>query len=101
MGEKTEAFKWSMWGLVILVIFSVVGGGLYAGKRIFRTEIDHQVLTRSHSYQESRKSEIATYEQELASLEKDHTLAATDDEKARIKVQIKAVEKQLAIARSM
>ena len=101
MGEKTQAVSFTAVIIGCLILLSVVGTAIHFGSRVVGTELDHQVLTHSHSYQEARRSEMATYEAELANLEKEYDLAPDEETRQQITIQIKAAEKQLAIARSL
>lgn len=66
--EKKEFGGWWMWGLILTIISIIVLSALgYAG--IFTgTVVERKVFENSFQYSEARKSEIATYEAQLAEL---------------------------------
>lgn len=100
-GERREFGRWWMWvlGLMILsgLIFTLLG---YAG--IFtKTVVEREVFEKSFQYSEARKSEIATYEAQLAEINSQLADPALDENTRRsLKSQKSAIEVRLTAAKT-
>ncbi|MBI4135466.1 hypothetical protein HY477_01910 [Candidatus Uhrbacteria bacterium] len=98
--ERRVLERWWLWalGLIVisLIVLSVLG---YAG--VFtRTVVERKVFESSFQYSEARKTEIATYEAQLAELE--HKLTNPDLDattRTNIEAQMSAIRIQLNTAR--
>ena len=66
--EKKYIGGWWMWVLLLLVVTIVVFGGLRYAGIVGSTVIEREVFERSFQYSEARKSEIATFEAQLAAI---------------------------------
>lgn len=94
--EKKYFGGWVVWLTVLVIGLSVVGFGMkwadVFGERIIYTE--------SHQYKEARKSEIATYEAQLAEIDRKLTGQLDDNVRINMEAQASAIRIQLQAARS-
>lgn len=99
--ERREFSRWWWWilGLVIVtgLIFSILG---YVG--VFtKTVVEREVFEQSFQYSEARKSEIATYEAQLAEINSQLADPSLDASTQRsLKAQKSAIEVRLATAKA-
>lgn len=68
--EKKEFGKWWVWVLFLLMITGVIFTGLNYVGLIGRTVVERKVFENSFQYSEARKTEIATFEAQLAQIER-------------------------------
>lgn len=100
-GERREFGKWWVWilGLAILsgVIITALG---YAG--VFtKTVVEREVFEQSFQNSEARKSEIATYEAQLAEINSQLADPNLDENTRRsLKAQKSAIEVRLTAAQA-
>lgn len=100
-GERREFGKWWMWvlGLVVLsgLILTLLG---YAG--VFtQTVVERKVFEESFQYSEARKSEIATYEAQLAEINSQLADPALDENTRRsLTAQKSAISVRLNTAKA-
>ena len=100
-GEKRAFGAWWIWILVLVVIAAVVFGGLRYAGIIGTTVVEREVFKRSYQRTEGLKSQIATYEAQLAQLR----IKLSDPNlepgvKRSLQAQKAGIEIQLASARS-
>lgn len=94
-GKKYLA-SWWLWILLLVVISAIVLGGLkltgVIGERI--------MFEQSFQYKEARKTEIATFEAQLAEIER-QLISTTLDENVRtnLEAQASSIRIQLSVAR--
>ena len=99
--DKREVGGWWMWILLLVVASSVILGTLGYMGEFTGTFVERKVLENSIQYSEARKSEIATFEAQLAEI--DATLlgmAADDSRRNGLTAQRSAINIQLNSARS-
>lgn len=87
--------------LMIIVFLALLGFGLNSLGLFGRTVVNRKVFENSFQYSESRKSEIATFEAQLAEIGRklsgDNIDAAT---RTNLEAQASALRIQLSVARS-
>ena len=99
--ERREFGTWWMWVLGLIIISVIILTGLnYAG--IFtRTIVEREVFEESYQYREARKSEIATYEAQLAEINSQLADPNLDESTQQsLKSQKSAIPVRLATAKS-
>ena len=69
MSEKRFVGGWWMWILLLVVVTVVVGGVLRSLGMIGGTILERKVYENSFQYSESRKSELAMWNAELANIQ--------------------------------
>ena len=95
--EKKDFAKWWLWVLLLIAITAIAFGGLkiagVIGERI--------VFEQSFQYKEARKTEIATFEAQLAEINR-QLASTTLDENVRVNLEAQAasIRIQLNVARS-
>lgn len=98
--ERKEFGKWWMWVLALLVVSSVVFGGLRVGGLIGGTVVEREVFKRSFQYKEARNSEIAVYEATLAEISTKLSNPELDvNTRTNLEAQASALRIQLSAAR--
>jgi len=99
--EKKEFGKWWIWLLVLVVITVIAAMGLRAAGIIGGTVLEREVFKRSYQRTEGLKSQIATYEAQIASI---NVKLADPNLEPGVKRSLQAtkagIEIQLASARS-
>lgn len=99
--EKKYVAGWWFWVLMLLIVSGVILTGLnYAG--IFgRTVMERKVFENSFQYSEARKSEIATFEAQLAEIDRKLMNSDLDgNTKVNLEAQASALRIQLNVARN-
>lgn len=93
--EKKYFASWWFWCLGLLVMTSIIVFGLKAvgvfGERV--------IFEQSYQYKESRKSEIATYNAQLAEIERKLLGQLDDNTRNNLEAQASAIRIQLQIAK--
>jgi hypothetical protein len=94
--EKKYFGGWVVWVVVLSVGITLVGFGLKAlgvfGERV--------MFEQSHQYNESRKSEIATYNAQLAEIERNLTNTSLEEgTRTNLEAQASAIRIQLETAK--
>jgi len=105
MNQVAKETSWTFWRflpifLIAVVILSAIGFGLNSLGLFGRTVVERKVFENSFQYTEARKTEIATYEAQLAEI--DGKLANPNldvDTRANLEAQKSALNIQLATAR--
>lgn len=94
--EKKYFASWWFWCVGLVFVTSII----FFGLRLAGVIGERVVFEQSHQYQESRKSEIATYTAQLTEIER--KLLGQLDENVRINLeaQASAIRIQLQVARS-
>jgi len=98
--DKKEFGKWWVWILLLVVIsLIVIGVTRYAGLW-GQTVAERVIFENSFQYKEARKTEIATFEAQLAEIT--HKLTGNIDDHTRnnLEAQAAALRIQLNVARS-
>jgi hypothetical protein len=99
--DKREFGGWWVWILVLVVISAIAFFGLRAAGIIGGTVLEREVFKRSYQRTEGLKSQIATYEAQLAQLRvKLGDPNLEPGVKRSLQAQKAAIEVQLASARS-
>ena len=94
-GKKYFA-GWWFWVLLLLVITAIIFGGL----RLAGVIGERVVFEQSFQYKEARKTEIATFEAQLAELERNLMSTSLDETtRTNFKAQASAIRIQLNVAR--
>lgn len=95
--DKKEFGSWWMWVLGLVVVTSIVFGGL----RILGVFGERIVFENSFQYKEARKSEVVVFEAQLAEIERKlGDDALTDSERNSLAATASAIRIQLRAARS-
>ncbi len=105
MNQVAKETSWTFWRflpifIIAVVILSAIGFGLNSLGLFGRTVVERKVFENSFQYTEARKSEIATYEAQLAEI--DGKLANPNlnaDTRANLEAQKSAINIQLSVAR--
>lgn len=98
--DKIEVGKWFMWGIVLLVVLAVVGWGLSAIGLFGSTVVERKVFENSIQYSEARKSEIATFEAQLAEIDRKLSNPEINpDTRHNLEAQASAIRIQLDAAK--
>jgi len=96
--EKREFGGWWVWVLGLLIISTIVLTILgYVGV-IGRTIVERKVFENSYQYSEARKTEIMTYEAQLAEIDAQLSTAG-ETERHGLLAQRAAIEVRLRVAR--
>jgi len=106
MNQVAKDTAWTFWRflpifIVVVCILAFIGFGLNSLGLFGRTAVERKVFENSFQYSEARKSEIATYEAQLAEI--DGKLANPNldaNTRANLEAQKSAINIQLSIARS-
>ena len=94
--DKKEFGKWWVWVLMLVVLTVVVGAGLrFAG--VFG---ERKVFENSYQYKAARRSEIATYEAQLAEIARKMTSNLDEETRANYEAQAAAIRIQLRVAKT-
>lgn len=101
--DLTEAGRWVRrgiaWAVLATVVIGVVVGLLNAAGFFGRTVLERKVYENSYQYTEARKSEIATYEAQLAEIDARLTDSALDSvTRSELEAAKAAIEVRLSVA---
>lgn len=98
--EKKIFAAWWFWILLLVVISSIIIGGLNYAGIIGRTIVEREVFEQSYQRSESLRTEVATYEAQLAEIR--HKLSSDIDSQTRtnLEAQASSIRVLLRVARS-
>ena len=88
--------SWWFWFFGIIIVTSIIGFGLSSLGLIGRTVVERKVFENSFQYSEARKAAIATYEAQLAEVER--MLAGNLDEATRSNLEAQAAGIRINLA---
>ena len=94
--ERKEFGKWWLWVGLLLVLTIAVGFGL----KVFGVFGERVVFEQSYQYKEARKTEIATFEAQLAEINRQLAGNISADLRRNLEAQKAAIQIQLRVARS-
>jgi len=103
-GYREERRGVKKWWILILGLF-IVTGVIFTGLRyvglIGSTIVEREVFKNSFQYKEARKSEIATYNAQLAEIDRKLSMSSLDSNtRANMEAQAASIRILLATARS-
>lgn len=100
--DKKFVGGWWIWIGCLLVLTTIVGAGLKSAGLIGGTIVEREVFENSFQYSESRKTQIATFEAQLAEIERKLMNSDLDQTtRHNLEAQASSLRIQLATARSM
>jgi hypothetical protein len=99
--EKKYFAGWWFWVLLIVIATGAILTGLNYAGLIGKTAVERVVFENSYQYSEARKTEIATYEAQLAEISSRLSGRELDSNvRANLEAQRSALNIQLNVARS-
>ena len=99
--EKKGVKKWWFFILGLVILSAVIFSGLRYVGIIGTTIVEREVFKNSFQYKEARKSEIATYEAQLAEINHKLNMSNLDENtKTNMEAQAASIRILLATARS-
>jgi len=99
--DKKEFGKWWMWVLLFVVISVIVLSFLSYAGMIGRTVVERKVFEESYQRSESYKSQIATYEAQLAEISSKLSGSLDKSTRQNLKAQASSIRVMLNSARRM
>jgi hypothetical protein len=99
--DKKEVGKWWMWGVLLVVLTSIIFTVLGYFGVFGKTFVERKVFEQSYQRSEALKTQVVTYEAQLAELETQLNNPNLDEgDRANIEAQMAAIRIQLKTARS-
>lgn len=98
--EKKYFAGWWMWVFALLVLTGIVIFGLKSVGLIGRTIVERKVFENSFQYSEARKTEIATFEAQLAEIDRKLVSNLDENTRANLEAQAAAIRIHLNVARN-
>ncbi len=99
--EKKYFAGWWLWVVFLIIISSIIFGVLNYIGLIGHTIVERKVFENSFQYSEARKSEIATFEAQLAEIDRKLSNPNLDpNTRTNLEAQAAAIRIQLNVARS-
>lgn len=94
--EKKHVGGWWVWILCLIVLSSLVFGGM----KILGVFGERVVFEQSFQYKEARKTEIATFEAQLAEIDRKLSSNIDDSTRANMEAQAASIRILLNVARA-
>jgi len=93
--------SWWFWFFALLIITAIIGFGLNSIGLISKTVVERKVFENSYQYSEARKTAIATYEAQLAEIERKLSNKSLDETtRSNLEASAAGIRIQLTTERS-